>query len=101
MKSEDFIIYKYFFAFIEFFNFFFGFIIKKKINFNVTKVTTKGLFTTGHQNGIELAKRACLSFFPKKGKKALSKGQSPLQELDLGPRSRAISSSAQPYDPCK
>ena len=49
------------------------------------KVTT---VTTGYQKWPKIGQNSIVGFFPPKGKKKpLAKGQSPLQELEVGPRS--------------
>ena len=79
-------IFLFFLKFLDFFGYFFVFLrflaMLLRLLLKVTKVTT------GHQKLPKMGQNSIISFyFCPKGKKALAEGRSPLQELEVGPRS--------------
>ena len=85
----NFLDYFEFSDFFKFFGFFFSILSFFLVSFKVNKVTTKcyhGYYWTPKiaKNGPKQQKKL---FFCPKGKKASAEGQSPPQELEVGPRS--------------
>ena len=75
--------YRFLFYFIFFWIFFLGIFSKSlRLLLKVTEVTT------GHQKWPKMGQSSIISsFFARRTKKALDEGQSPPQELEVGPRS--------------